>query len=616
MSTTDSPDFSRFLRGRAPFDMLEPQAFDALVADAVARDTKAGETILAIGQPVDALHVVMRGSVELVTAEGVTTAHLAAGNTFGQRALLRDGKAPDNAVAAEDSLVFAIPANAFTQAMAASAPFRDFFTHALAPERRAARTDQTETNLATLPVRELMTRDPACIGAGATAREAAALMREKKISCLLVTRDGMLEGIVTDGDVARGIVAEGLSGDTPVGTIMTPSPISLAPDALGFDALLAMTEKGIGHMPVTENSRPVGIITQTDLLRRQSVSIVYIVRDIARTDDVDRLAAIVSQIPALLAQLTGSGMEAHHVTRIITSVADALTKRLLALYEAQNGAAPVPWLWLACGSQGRQEQTGVSDQDNCLILHDDYDADAHGAYFTGMAKFVSDGLDKAGYFYCPGDMMATNDKWRQPLAVWRGYFNGWIAKPDPMAQMLASVMFDLRPIGGDESLYAGLHAETLERASANSIFQAHMIANSLKHTPPLNLFRGFALIRSGDHKNTVDLKHNGVVPIVDLARAYALKGQLLPVNTRARLIEARDNSVVSTSGAADLIDAYDLICETRLAHQARQIRNGEKPDNFMAPASLSALERNHLREAFGVIKTMQSALGYGRAAAT
>ncbi|MCC0029117.1 MAG: cyclic nucleotide-binding/CBS domain-containing protein [Brucellaceae bacterium] len=615
MSIPDSKDFSRFLRGRAPFDMLEPQAFEAAIAGAVPRAVAAGETILTIGEPVTALHVVVNGGVDLVSAEGVTTAQLTAGNTFGQRALLRDGKATDNAVASGDGLVFAIPAEAFEKAMESSAPFRDFYTHALAPERRAARADQGETNLATLPVRDLMTRDPVCIGPDASAHEAAALMRDRKISCLLVTRDGLLDGIVTDGDIARGIVAAGIGGDTPVSAIMTASPVSLSPGALGFDALLAMTERGIGHMPVTDEGKPVGIITQTDLLRRQSVSIVYMVRDIGRTDDVDRLAAIVSQIPALLAQLTGSGMEAHHVTRIITSVADALTKRLLALYEARNGAAPVPWLWLACGSQGRQEQTGVSDQDNCLILHDDYDAAAHGAYFTAMAKFVSDGLDKAGYFYCPGDMMATNDKWRQPLAVWRGYFHGWIAKPDPMAQMLSSVMFDLRPIGGDQNLYEGLHAETLERASANSIFQAHMIANSLKHTPPLNLFRGFALIRSGDHKNTVDLKHNGVVPIVDLARAYALKGKLLPVNTRTRLTEARDNGVVSTSGAADLIDAYDLICETRLAHQARQIRNGEKPDNFMAPASLSALERNHLREAFGVIKTMQSALGYGRTAA-
>lgn len=616
MSDPDPQSLSSFLSGRAPFDMLEPAVLETLIADAEPRSAAAGEIILQIGQQVDALHVLIEGSVDLVTAEDVTLAHLTAGNTFGQRALLRDGKAPNKAVATVDSLFVAIPSTAFSEAMAVNPAFREFYARTLAPERRSVRGDQPEINLATVPVRDLMTADPVCLDPDASAREAAALMRAKGISCLLITRDGALVGILTDGDVARGVVAEGRSSDTPVSEIMTSDPITLTPQALGFDALLAMTEKGIGHMPVAEGAKPVGIITQTDLLRRQSVSIVYIIRDIGRTSDVDRLAAIVSQIPALLAQLTGTGMEAHHVARIITSVADALTKRLLVLFEAQNGPTPVPWLWLACGSQGRQEQTGVSDQDNCLILHDDYDPRAHGAYFAEMARFVSDGLDAAGYFYCPGDMMATNDKWRQPLSVWRGYFEGWIRKPDPMAQMLASVMFDLRPIAGDATLFGGLHAKTLEQASNDSIFQAHMIANSLKHTPPLNLFRGFALIRSGDHKNTVDLKHNGVVPIVDLARAYALKGQILPVNTRSRLIEARDSGVVSTSGAADLIDAYDLICEIRLAHQARQIRAGEKPDNFMAPATLSALERNHLREAFGVIKTMQSALGYGRAAAT
>ncbi len=268
----------------------------------------------------------------------------------------------------------------------------------------------------------------------------------------------------------------------------------------------------------------------------------------------------------------------------------------------------MPYLWLACGSQGRREQTGVSDQDNCLILHDDYDEAAHGAYFADLASFVSDGLDACGYFYCPGDMMATNDKWRQPVKVWRNYFKGWIARPDPMAQMLSSVMFDLRPIAGEESLYAGIHRETLKAARANSIFRAHMIANSLKHTPPLGLFRGFALIRSGEHKDTLDLKHSGIVPIVDLARVYALDAAIEPVNTRERLLAARKAGSLSHSGADDLVDAYDLIAEIRLEHQARQVREGRKVDNFMAPSTLSALERNHLKDAFGVVKTMQSAM--------
>ncbi|MCA8884600.1 MAG: histidine kinase, partial [Rhodobacteraceae bacterium] len=213
---------------------------------------------------------------------------------------------------------------------------------------------------------------------------------------------------------------------------------------------------------------------------------------------------------------------------------------------------------------------------------------------------------------CPGDMMATATRWRQPIRVWRSYFDGWISKPSPEAQMLASVMFDLRVIGGDKSLFEGLQQETLSAASSNSIFVSHMVSNSLKHTPPLGLLRGFATIRSGEHKNQIDLKHNGVVPVVDLARIYALQGKLTAANTRARLVEAVEAHVLSKSGASDLLDAYDLIAQTRLDHQAKLVRHGAAPNNYLSPTDLSDFERSHLRDAFVVIKTLQSALGHGR----
>ena len=243
---------------------------------------------------------------------------------------------------------------------------------------------------------------------------------------------------------------------------------------------------------------------------------------------------------------------------------------------------------------------------------DDSVTDADMAYFQDLARFVCDGLNTCGYVYCPGDMMATNPRWCQPVRIWRDYFAGWIKTPNPEAQMLASVMFDLRPIGGTTALFEDLQDDTLRNASANSIFVAHMVSNSLKHTPPLGLLRGFATIRSGEHKNQIDLKHNGVVPVVDLGRIYALQGKLTAVNTVARLEAGIAAGVLSTSGGQDLKDAYDLIAETRLEHQAAQVRAGEKPDNYLSPSDLSDFERSHLRDAFVVIRSMQSAVGHGR----
>ena len=66
------------------------------------------------------------------------------------------------------------------------------------------------------------------------------------------------------------------------------------------------------------------------------------------------------------------------VTRLITDIADTVTRRLLAMAEAELGPPPAPYLWLACGSQGRQEQTGVTDQDNCLFLDDTATPERHG----------------------------------------------------------------------------------------------------------------------------------------------------------------------------------------------------------------------------------------------
>jgi len=235
-------------------------------------------------------------------------------------------------------------------------------------------------------------------------------------------------------------------------------------------------------------------------------------------------------------------------------------------------------------------------------------------YFTRLARIVSDGLNACGYVYCPGEMMATNPRWCQPIRVWRDYFHAWAVTHKPESQMLASVMFDLRPIGGTAGLYRDLQQETLDNASKNSIFVAHMIANSLTHVPPLGMIRGFSTVRSGPYRNHIDMKLNGVIPVTDLARVYALQGRITHVNTRARLLAAEDAGVISASGARDLVEAYDLIAMLRLQNQADAVRYGREPSNYLAPADLSDFERNHLRDAFVVVRTMQSAIGQGKAA--
>jgi CBS domain-containing protein len=369
-----------------------------------------------------------------------------------------------------------------------------------------------------------------------------------------------------------------------------------------------MSRHNIRHLPVVRGERIAGCITTTNLIRTQTNSPVYLVGDIHKRSDADGLREVLSHIPDLVHQMAESGATAHNIGHIVSTLTDAATVRLIQIAEAALGPPPVPYAWAAAGSQGRHEQTAQSDQDNCLILDNAYDEALHGEYFSRLSKMVCDGLNTCGYVYCPGEMMAMTGQWRQPLATWKRYFSKWIEEPEPKALMLSSIFFDLRFVHGEVGLFNALQDLVMEKCAKNKIFLAYMAGNALTHQPPVGFFRNFVLIRGGDHNHTLDMKHTGVVPIIDLARVYALSAGVKTVNTHERLMQAMERKAISQDGAMDLRDALEFISLTRLRHQARKIRAGEKADNYLEPEALSSFERSHLKDAFGVVKTMQAAM--------
>jgi len=597
-----------FLRSVPPFHRLPGPELDALVATLESGRHAAGTTIFSAGDPVTHLHLLERGSVEIREAQGGLVSELGEGDCFGERGLLRDGIARTTARATTDARVWKLPAEQLHRLIDTYPAVAGHFR----PVRGSVAGGSVST-LATARADALMSSPVVACDADASVARVAGLMREHHVSCVAVLEEGVLRGIVTARDLAERVLAERRGPDTQVSQVMTANPEALSPDAPGSDVLRRMLQRGIGHLPVVEGGRVLGIVTQTDLTRYQAQSSAHLVLAVGEAGSAREMALVTARIPQLLAQLVEANAPHEVVTRLLSDVTDAVTCRLVALAEARLGPSPMPYVWLACGSQGRQEQTGVSDQDNCLLL-DDAATDADLPWFHELAKSVCHGMHEAGYVYCPGGMMAMNERWCQPLRTWKRYFQGWVDAPSPESQMLASVMFDLRPIAGARPLFEQLQPWSLALAASNSIFGAHMISNSLQHTPPLGLLRGLATIRGGEHRNRIDMKLSGVIPVTDLGRLYALRGRIAAANTRARLVAAGDTGVTSPSGARDLVDAYDLIASLRLAHQARLVRAGRKPDNYLDPSDLSDFERGHLRDAFVVVRTMQSAIGHGRGA--
>jgi CBS domain-containing protein len=174
--------------------------------------------------------------------------------------------------------------------------------------------------------------------------------------------------------------------------------------------------------------------------------------------------------------------------------------------------------------------------------------------------------------------------------------------------MLTCVFFDQRAIHGKAALLDTLRAQVLSKTKGNSLFLAHMVGNALKHSAPLGMFGHITLARGGDNPNTIDLKHSGVVPVIDLARVYSLAGGIDAANTDDRLAKAAASREISPEKSRDLRDALEFISSLRVAHQARQTAAGREPDNYLSLDELSNFDRAHLKDAFQVVKGLQNVL--------
>ena len=610
--STHTPSPLSVLQQHRVLGQLAAAPLDALARQATLTQHADGELVAAPGQLADQLWLLALGSARLEDTEQGWHLDLQAGDWVGAGVSSPAVQQQAQLVAAQDATLLALPLAALVaacaEAPALASQLGTLPAAAGSPGLERVHNDPAMNLLAT-PMRSLLKREPIVAPPTATIREVATIMATQRASSVLLIEQDLLFGIVTDRDLRNRVVAQGLDIERPVADIATLAPLTVQARSPAFEALLLMARHNIHHLPVMDGQRILGMVTATDLTEQHSTSAVYLASDIYKQTTIAGLAAVSARVKRLQRHLAAADASAYSTGHIVTTITDALTTRFIHLAEAELGPAPVDYVWVAAGSQARSEQTAKSDQDNCLVLDDSFDEAQHGGYFRAFSKFVCDGLDACGYVHCPGEMMAMTDQWRQPLSRWRRYFRQWVAQPEPKALMLTCVFFDLRAVHGNTALLDGLRRQVLDETRGNTLFLAHMVGNALKHRPPLGLFGQISPTRGGEHSGTIDLKHTGIVPIVDLARVYALAGGLDAVNTHDRLEQAAHAGEVSEDSARDLRDALESLGKIRIAHQARQIERGQPPDNFLRPDELSNVERAHLKSAFGVVQQLQSVLG-------
>jgi CBS domain-containing protein len=586
---------TEFLRSHPPFDRLRPEDFRIAEESLEVAYFPRGAAVLERGGPrSEHLYLVRKGAVRF-ERDGVLVQELEEGDLFGFPSLIARAAPHVDVLAGEDLLVYRIPEEVFLRLMKRE-EFASFFLQDLAQRLRTAAAVETlpaGRDLAA-PAQALVSRTPIFVRPYDTVEQAARTMRDLRVSSVLVETDP--PGILTDRDLRSRVLAEGRGPETPVSAVMTRPMKTLPANSTQLEVLVFMLEHRVHHVPLLDGATIVGMVTDTDFLRRQANSPTSLLSGIEKLAQAGSLANYASELSGVIENLAWGGLEAAEIGRIVSRLNDALIARLLRIAEARIGRPPCPYAFIVFGSEGRMEQALLTDQDNALVYRDDTPAAAE--YFGQLAASAVDGLIAASFPPCKGGFMATN--WHRPLAEWERLFRGWMETPEPRALIEAANFFDYRAVGGALSLDP--LAEILLSAGRERIFLAHLARASLMFEPPLGLFRQVKEAEDG-----VDLKRGGIVPIVSLARLHALEAGVQARPTLERLPAAAAAGVLSREGAETLVEAFRFLLRVRLRAQVKAVRAGRPPGNSVQLEDLTALERTHLRETFLAIREHQQA---------
>jgi len=612
-----------FLRRHAPFDQMDPEHLEFLAKRLKLTFYARGERITdPKGGPASRFYVIKQGLVRGETPsedEQVSgnAWELVPGECFPIGALL--SRRPVRTVhrAAEDTFCFELERDDFNQLIKLSPEFNDFCTRRLASlldqvhrqvQASAATGLGGDTSL-NITLGERLRREPVACRAETPIREALEAMAHENVGSIVVVDEHMHPlGMFTLHDLLARVSLPGRGMDEPMSEVMSPEPITLPPSAFAFEAAMLMANHGFHHVCVVERGRLKGVISERDLFSLQRVGLVNLSRAIAHAEGIPALAALGKDIHQLITQMIAQGVQVEQITQIITLLNDNIARRIIEICGQEFAPPPVPFTWLAFGSEGRQEQTLKTDQDNGILFEvpKGMSAETIRQELLPLARRINEALDECGYPLCTGNIMASNPECCLSAEEWRTRFTRWVDQGNPEHLLKSSIFFDFRVIEGNAAPAEALRAWLRDKVAGNSRFLHQMAANALRNRPPLGLVRDFVVSGDAAHPNTLDLKMQGLTPFVDGARILALAHRVDETSTLARINALARHHHVPTGEAKAWNQAFTYIQLLRMRHHRNQTARDEQTSNRINPDTLNELDRRILKEAFRQARKLQS----------
>ena len=478
------------------------------------------------------------------------------------------------------------------------------------PGGAAAESDVASAEMTQQPARALIRRALVTCAADRPLREVAGLMRDENVNSMVVRGEKGELGIVTDSDLSSLVVAEGMSVDAPVGEVVSAPLTTVGADDAGADVMLAMLDNDVRHVGVlSPRGELLGVLGGIDLVAAEARTPFALRHEIARARDKQELSEAAERLRSTVVALQTTKLAPQQIGRVISVVADALIRRMIELAIESKGAAPAEFTFLALGSHGRRETVPSSDVDSGMAWEDEPEqesSDGVVGYMRTIAADVEDCIRVVGWSLDPHGVTASSEFSASSMDTWRRSIGNWLQKPgDAQVLIATSILLDGRTVYGPAELDP--RPILLEPENRAALLPT-MLRLALALKLPTGRRGNISVEDSGEHSGTFDIKHGGLLPVVDIARFAALKAGASVTATIERLRAASELGAIEPAHARTLEEAYDLFSTLRLEHQIQQLARGDEPDDHVDPNELSELARRYLRDAFHEVAAVQKSL--------
>ena len=628
MKNTIAERIFDFLKNFPPFDVLEKDQLYKIASNVKVTYLEKGNFIFKQEEnPHENFYIVKDGAIGLYRTMGedqILVDICDEGDIFGLRPLIQNNHYLMSAKANEESLLYAISVEILKEIIKTNDKATKFITASFVSNIKTpyankanshlfANVDSLEKNNAFTEVQTAQfSKNPITCLKTSTIKDAALIMSSKRVGSILIVEDNKPIGIITDKDLRLKIATGLISIEEKVTAIMS-SPVITFPKKITIaEAQIAMIKHQITHLCITENgtsnSALIGILSEHDIVVLHGNNPSVLTKEIKRAKNVNSLKYIREKASSLLKGYIEQRIPIVFISKIISEITDAITIKSIELsLNEMKTSPPVKFSWLALGSQGRNEQLLITDQDNALVFEDVTDAlyKSTQEYFMNLSKKITEKLHIIGYEYCPAEMMASNSKWCLSLSEWKHQFNTWITKPSEKSIMLSTIFFDYNLVYGEKELVKKMSKSIFKSIKSYEIFLNFLGRNALVNPPPLGFFRQFLVENDGEHKDQFDLKSRALMPLIDAARLLILSHNIKNKNNtidryrKLAKIEPQNKELYLSC-----IDAFKILLRYRTEQGIKHNDSGR----FVDLNLLNKSEKLKLKGCFKPIKDIQELL--------